>query len=139
MTYAAGRSLQTAIYDRLVSDAGIDALLAGAVFDDVPIDAPNLFVAIGPERVRGVGDSSGEGAVHELTISAVTRREGYLAAKAVAVAVSDSLAGTELTLARGRLVSLRFVRAETKRDKAEGTRRIDLIFRARTDDTGPRA
>ncbi|CTQ50908.1 DUF3168 domain-containing protein [Jannaschia donghaensis] len=136
MTYAAGESLQTAIFGRLIGDPVVDALLAGAVFDDVPTDAPDLFVAIGPEKTRGVADSGGHGAVHQLQISVVTRREGYLAAKTVAVAVSDALSSTDLTLARGRLVSLRFVRAEARRDKTEGTRRIDLIFRARTDDTG---
>lgn len=136
MTYAMGESLQTAIYAQLMSDLAVDTLLSGAVFDDVPTDAPDLFVALGPEKARGVGDSGGAGAVHQMTVSVVTRREGYLAAKAVAVAISDALSGTNLTLTRGRLVSLRFVRAEAKRDKTEGTRRIDLIFRARTDDTG---
>lgn len=136
MTYATGESLQTAIYAHLMSDPAVNELLAGAVFDDVPIDAPDLLVAIGPDRARGIGDSGGAGTVHQMTVSVVTRREGYLAAKAVAVAVSDALSGTDLSLTRGRLVSLRFVRADAKRDKTEGVRRIDMIFRARTDDTG---
>ncbi|SDZ30781.1 Protein of unknown function [Jannaschia faecimaris] len=136
MTYAMGESLQAAIYAHLIDDPSVDALLSGAVFDDVPTDAPDPFVAIGPERARGIGDSGGTGAMHQMTISVVTRRKGYLAAKAVAVAVSDALSRADLTLARGRLVSLRFVRAQAKRDKAEGARRIDLIFRARTDEPG---
>ncbi len=136
MSYAVGESLQTAIYARLMQDPKVSLLLAGAVFDDVPPDAPDLFVAIGSERATGVLDSAGAGAVHRLTISVVTRREGYLSAKAVAVAVSDALSGGGLDLDRGRLVSLRFVRADARRDRSEGTRRIDMIFRARTDDTG---
>ena len=136
MTYATGESLQMAIYGHLLSDPAIDTLLSGAIFDDVPTDAPDLFVAIGPEKTRGIGDSGGAGAIHELTFSVVTRRAGYLAAKAVAVAVSDALTAPDLALTRGRLVSLRFVRAEAKRDKTETARRIDLIFRARTDDAG---
>lgn len=135
MTYAVAESLQTAIYAHLMTDPAVDTLVEGAVYDDVPPDAPDLFVAIGAERATGVGDSGGAGAIHLLEISVVTRREGYLAAKAVAVAVSDALSGTDLTLARGRLVSLRFLRANAKRDKTEGTRRIDLTFRARTDDS----
>ncbi|WP_179379789.1 DUF3168 domain-containing protein [Jannaschia marina] len=136
MSYATGRSLQAAIYAHLSMDTGVTSAVADAIYDDVPEHAPDLFVALGPETTRGVSDSAGSGAIHQLRISVVTRREGYMAAKTAAVAVSDALQGADLTLDRGRLVSLRFVRAEAKRDKAEGTRRIDLTFRARTDDTG---
>lgn len=134
MTYAMSQNLQAAIYDRLASDPAIDALVGGAVFDFVPEAAPDLFVALGPERAVGVTDSSGSGAVHRLRISVVTRREGYLAAKKVAAAVSDAMAGPDLILSRGRVASLRFLRAEARRDKTEGTRRVDLWFRARTDE-----
>lgn len=134
MTYAMGESLQMAVYGRLAGDPSIDATVGGAVFDAVPEAAPDLFVALGPERVTGRSDSGGEGAIHEVRVSVVTRRGGYIAAKAVAALVCDSLLGTELAMTRGRLVSMRFLRAEARRDEGEGTRRIDLWFRARLDD-----
>ncbi len=134
MTYAMGESLQTAVYRRLAADPAIDATVAGAVYDAVPDAAPDLFVALGPEKATGLSDSGGEGAIHQMRVSVVTRRGGYVAAKAVAALVCDSLAGADLPLTRGRLVSMRFVRAEARRDEGEGTRRIDLWFRARLDD-----
>lgn len=134
MTYAMGASLQAAIYARLAGDQAIDAMVNGAIYDAVPEAAPDLFVAIGPERVTGRSDASGAGAVHQLQISVVTRRNGYSAAKSVAALVSDALDGAGLELGRGRLVSMQFQRAQARRDESETTRRIDLWFRARLDD-----
>lgn len=134
MTYAMGESLQVAVYGRIAGDPAIDAAVGGAVYDVVPDAAPDLFVALGPERVTGQSDSGGDGAIHQMRVSVVTRRGGYVAAKAVAAMVCDSLVGADLTLMRGRLVSMRFLRAEARRDEGEGTRRIDLWFRARLDD-----
>jgi len=134
MSYTMGESLQTAVYGRLIADPAVDALLGGAVFDSTPEAAPDLFVALGHERAVGISDASGQGAIHRMRVSVVTRREGYIAAKMVAAAVSDALVGNELPLTRGRLVSMRFLRADARRDEGEGIRRIDLWFRARTDD-----
>ncbi|UWQ16988.1 DUF3168 domain-containing protein [Jannaschia sp. M317] len=134
MTYAMGDSLQMAIYSRLSGDPAMDTLLGGAIYDAVPQSAPDLFVALGPERVRDASDKSGAGALHEMTISVVTTGDGYLAAKEAAALVSDTLLSGALTLTRGRVVYLRFLRARARRDRAEGTRRIDMTFRARLDD-----
>ena len=134
MTYALGASLQTAVYGRLASDPALDALVAGAVFDTIPDDAPDLFVAIGPERVSGRLDVTGSGAVHDISVSVVTRRGGYFSAKDAAGRVSEALTGSVLAMTRGRIVSIRFLRARTRRDEGEGTRRVDLWFRARVDD-----
>lgn len=134
MTYAMGESLQIALYDRITSDPEIDALVGGAVYDSVPDAAPDLFVAFGPEQVSGRSDATGNGAIHQVRISVVTRRNGYIAAKAVAARVSDALVNSAMPLSRGRLVSMRFIRAQARRDEGEGTRRIDLWFRASVDD-----
>lgn len=134
MTYAMGESLQVAVYARLASDTSLDALVKGAIYDSVPDLAPDLFVALGPEQVAGRSDVTGGGAVHQLRISVVTSRSGYIAAKAVAARVSDVLVDAALPLTRGRVVSMQFMRAQARRDEGEGTRRIDLWFRARVDD-----
>ncbi|MEM8822175.1 MAG: DUF3168 domain-containing protein [Pseudomonadota bacterium] len=133
MTYALGESLQMAVYSRLAGDSELDNLVDGAVFDAVPQAAPELFVALGPEKVQGRGDATALGAVHDLRVSVVTARDGFLAAKTVAARVSDLLRET-LPMARGRMVSMRFLKAQARRDEGEGTRRIDLWFRARLDD-----
>jgi hypothetical protein len=50
------------------------------------------------------------------------------------VAVSDALVGASLTLSRGVLVSLLFVKANARRIDEGDTRRIDMTFRARVQD-----
>ncbi|MEL6587052.1 MAG: DUF3168 domain-containing protein [Pseudomonadota bacterium] len=134
MTYAMGESLQMAVYSRLAGDPGLDDLIHGAVFDAVPERAPDLFVAMGPEQARAQSDVSGACSIHDIQLSVVTTREGYLAAKSVAGRVSDALSSSALTLTRGRVVSLRFLRARARRDKTQGTRRIDMWFRAHLDE-----
>lgn len=134
MTYALGESLQMAVYSRLAGDPSLDEAVGGAIFDAVPSSAPDLFVALGPEQARGRSDQSGQGAVHDIRISVVTIRDGYMAAKKVAGLVSDALVGMDLPMTRGRMVSMRFLKANARRDKGEGTRRIDLWFRARLDE-----
>lgn len=134
MTYAMSSGLQAAVYELLANDAALNAQVAGAVYDSVPESAPDLFVALGPEKASDRSDATAGGAIHQFRISVVTRRQGFMAAKEVAGRVSDALAEAALPLARGRVVSMRFLRAQAKRDEGEGTRRIDLWFRARLDD-----
>ena len=134
MTYAMGAELQRAIFERLTEDPLVRMLVQDAVFDAVPAVSPDLFIALGPERVTARADVSGGGAIHQVQLSVVTKRNGYSAAKTLAAAVSDALVDADLPLARGKVVSVIFQRAQARRDEGEGTRRIDLWFRARLDD-----
>lgn len=134
MSYAAGAALQAAVYQRLMADAALAALIGPAVFDAVPQGpVPGTYVTFGPEEAREAGDLSGGGAEHRFVVSVVTDAPGFRGAKAVAGAVSDALAGAELVLARGRLVGLWFDRARARREERAGLRRIDLTFRARVE------
>lgn len=54
-----------------------------------------------------------------------------MTAKTVAGEVSDALVDAPLSLARGSLVGLSFVRAAAKRLDSGDARRIDLTFKAR--------
>lgn len=134
MSYGVGAALQSAIFQRLTADTTLGSFVGTNIFDAIPPGPlPGLFVSLGPEEVSDSSDKSGHGATHIFTISVVTDAAGFQTAKDTASAVSDSLIDAELALTRGRLVSLRFLRAEAKR--ASGTRRIDLKFRARVEDT----
>ena len=73
------------------------------------------------------------GAEHDLAVAVVSEAQGFAAAKAAAAAVCDALLDADLALGRGRLVLLRFLRAQASRP-AGGARRIDLTFRARVED-----
>lgn len=132
MSYGSAAALQAAVFAALTGDAAVAALSGGAIHDALPPGpVPPLYVALGPERVREAADKTGAGAVHLFPVTVVSEAAGFAGAKALAVAVSDVLDGADLTLARGRLVSLRFQRARARR--VDGGREIELWFRARVD------
>lgn len=128
MSYAAAAALQTAVFQKLTAAT---ALAGVAIYDAVPPTPAGTFVLVGPEEVRDASDKSGAGAEHLLAISVVSDGTGFLSAKNIAVAISDELVGTSLTLTRGQLVSLLFLRASARRIDEGEVRRIDLTFRAR--------
>ena len=134
MSYGAGAALQAAVWQRLMADGALDALVGDAIYDSVPPGtATGTYVSLGPEDVKDAGSQAGGGALHEFVVSVVTDEAGFQAAKAVAAAVSDALAGAELVLSRGRLVGLWFLRARARRVEDGDVRRIDLTFRARVE------
>lgn len=135
MSYAISSALQTAIYQRLSGDATLGALVGMAIYDAVPSGPlPALYVTLGQERVRDRSDMTGAGAEHDLSVHVISDAPGFQQAKEAAAAISDALVDAGLSLTRGTLVGLRFLRARALRDTNAGTRRIELTFRARVDD-----
>ncbi len=135
MSYGAAAALQAAVYQRLMADTALDALVGSAIYDAVPPGtALGTYVSLGPEVVRDASSQTERGAVHEFSVSVVTDAAGFQNAKAVAAAVSDALTGATLVLARGHLVGLWFLRARARRVEEADVRRIDLFFRARIQD-----
>lgn len=134
MSYALAAPLQTAVYQRLVADTALQAVIGGAIYDAIPSGSlPAIYAALGPETVEEAGDAETSGAWHEFTVSVVTELAGFQQAKVAAAAISDALDDADLTLSRGRLVGLWFRRAKAARETG-GLRRIDLTFRARVED-----
>ncbi|WP_299041157.1 DUF3168 domain-containing protein [uncultured Tateyamaria sp.] len=135
MSYAVSAALQSAVFAAVASDIAVGDAVGDAVYDALPSGAlPSIYISIGPETVKVADDMTGSGAIHNFVVSVVTDVPGFFAAKEVAGAVCDVLHDADLTLNRGTLVSLRFERARAiKIDKGTG-RRIDLTFRARTED-----
>jgi len=130
MSYAAAAALQAAIFAHLSSApamAGVD------IFDAVPPTGTGTFVLIGPEEATDQSDASGAGAEHRMVISVIADADGFLAAKTIAVDIADRLGDAALTLSRGRLVALQFLRARAKRSRDGDLRRIDMTFRARVE------
>lgn len=136
MSYGMAAALQSAVYQHLLADNGVTALIGSAIYDAVPAgNLADTYVSLGPEDVRDRSDQSGTGAVHRFTVSVVTENAGFGAAKQVAAAVGDALKDADLTLSRGRMIGLWFERASARRSgKAGRIRRIDLRFRARLED-----
>ena len=135
MSYAISAALQGAIFATLSADPTLSGLIGGAIYDALPSGAlPPLYVSIGQEVVRQRNDSTGFGAEHRMTIKVVTEVAGFAAAKEVGGAICDALHEKPLTLSRGRLVSMKFVRAQASKIEKGAGRQVDLIFRARVED-----
>ena len=138
MTYALASHLQTAVYTALTDHMPLTDLVGAAIYDAPPAGPrPELYVALGPEQVRDRSDKTGDGAIHDITISVVSDMSGFARAKVVAGVISDLLHGADLTLGRGALVSLQFTRARAIRARSNAARRIDMTFRARVSDETP--
>lgn len=130
MSYGVAAALQAAVYGRLLAE-----LPGVAVHDALPAGAgAGTFVLIGPEEALDASDATGAGAEHRFTVSVVSDAAGFLQAKEIAVAISDALVDAPLTLTRGRLVGLRFQKAQARRLEQGAARRIDLRFAARVED-----
>lgn len=135
MSYGVSAALQTAIYQSLVADAALGALVGADIYDAIPSGTlPSLYVALGPEVVKDRSDKTGGGAEHEFSVSIVTDSAGFATAKQAAGAVSDALVDAELTLNRGTLIALNFYRAKAIRVGDADERRIDLTFKALVQD-----
>lgn len=127
MSYGSAAALQAAVFQRLVA-----ALPGVAVHDALPAGAGlGTFILLGPEEVVDASDITGPGEEHRFVVSILSDATGFLQAKETAVAVSDALVGAPLTLGRGRLVGLRFLKAQARRLDQGAARRIDLRFAAR--------
>ncbi len=136
MSYGVSAALQAAVFQRLAGDSALNGLVAGAIYDALPQGSlPPVYVTLGPEDAQVQSDVTGQGAWHRFTVSVVTETSGFHAAKEVAGAISDALVDAPLMLSRGHLNALNFYRARAQREGTGALRRIDLIFRARVDDT----
>ncbi|UWQ97000.1 DUF3168 domain-containing protein [Rhodobacteraceae bacterium M385] len=132
MSYAATAALQEAVFTALTMDSAVSMLTDDAIYDALPPGpVPSVYVSLGPERVRDASDVVGDGAVHDFPVTVVCDAAGFHAAKTIAAAVSDALIGADLTLARGSLTGLNFLRARARR-VGDG-REIEVWFRAMID------
>jgi hypothetical protein len=135
MTYAVSAALQKALFEHLSSDPALSGLVGSAIFDAVPAGAlPETFVSLGSEQVRDASDKTGDGALHRIQVTVRTQKPGFAGAKTIAVAISDALHNADLSLERGRLVYLRFVRADARRVDQSAGREIRMQFSARVED-----
>lgn len=134
MSYGLAAALQQAVYERLAADAALADEVGAAIFDTAPSGPlPALYVALGGEEVQDRSAQDAGGAQHDFTVSVVGGAAGFLPAKRAAAAISDALVDADLPLARGRLISLRFLRAVARQSGGGQARRIDLRFRARVE------
>lgn len=135
MSYGVSAALQSAVFGALTGAVAVTDLVGSDIYDAMPTGTvPSLYVSIGAETARAANDKTGDGAVHDIRIAVVTDVQGFAAAKAVAIAISDTLHDADLTLSRGQLIYLNFDRAVADRSDGGAGRTITLRFRARVED-----
>ena len=129
MSYGAAAALQAAVFGAL---SGAPALAGVLIVDAMPAQGVvGTFVLIGPEEVLDQSDKSGDGAEHRIVLSVISDASGFLTAKTLAGAVSDTLIDATPPLSIGRIVGIRFLKAVARRLADGDVRRIDLTFRVR--------
>ncbi|MGH1577209.1 DUF3168 domain-containing protein [Planktotalea sp.] len=123
--------LQSAVYDRLVANVELGAIVNAHIYDAMPAGpVPDLYVLIGEEVVKDSSDVSGAGSQHDVLISLISTADSFLTLKQAASAVWTALDSSDLVLSEGRVVGFWF-RASTAKRSSSGQRKIDLKFRAR--------
>ena len=138
MSYALSAALQAAVYARLSGDPQVTALTGRAIYDSLPAGAlPDTYVTLGPEDVTARSSRGVTGSRHDFVVSVHTDAAGFQAAKDIGGAISDALIDAPITLSRGTLSGLEFLRARARRQSSRPQRQIDLWFRARVDDDTP--
>lgn len=139
MTGSLSQSLQAALYEAMVSDPTLQQLIGANIFDDpVPVEGSKPspeYVTIGEESVRAAGSATSSGAIHDVNIIVNSATSGFKSSKDIAAAICDLLHEANLTLSRGHLVYLRFLRSRAKAGRPPLKRRISLTFRAFVEDT----
>ena len=138
MSYAMSAGLQGAVFDALSANAVLGAMVAGIY--DAPPDSPGTppvgtYITLGEEVARDRSSGSHTGAVLDFEVNIHSDFAGFSAAKAVAEVVVDTLLAAPLSMTRGRVVLLRFLKSRARRGAAPETRRIALVFRAILDDS----
>ena len=135
MSYALSGVLQTSVYQTLIGDPALQALIGTAIYDAVPSGVlPSTYVTLGPENATARTDRSGGATVHDFVVSVHTEDGGFQSIKDVAAAISDALVDAPLVMSRGSLSTLDFLRAKARRTSSGQMRQVDLWFRARVED-----
>lgn len=131
MSYAVSGALQAAVFTALTGNVAVMNLVGDHIYDAVPSGAlPNLYIALGEEKVRDLSSKTGAGALHDLSVDIHGDVAGFQAVKALAAAVCDALIDSKLTLSRGSLTGLQFKFARARKGISPDQRVINLTFRA---------
>ncbi|MEM9715866.1 MAG: DUF3168 domain-containing protein [Pseudomonadota bacterium] len=122
-------AVQTFLYDQLVNDAALTALVGANIFDALPSgDAPDLSVLIGAEIVIDASDKTANARLHQVEIDLMSTAAGFSNLKDVAAAVRQALERASGPAGDGIVTRIRFKRAQSSRETSEGMRRIRLRF-----------
>lgn len=131
---SASWALQKSIYQALSGDAGVTANLGeGRIFDDPPQRSTMPYVTFGQTTIRDWSTGSEPGDEHVVTLHVWSRTDGRREVHDIMHAVRDALHDRDLSLEAHRLVSLRHVLSEARRDPDSDTYHGIVRLRALTE------
>ena len=127
-------ALRKAIRLQLTGDAALVAKLGGPnVFDEAPREAIPPYVAFGDSSLRDLSTSTDRSAEQFAVLNVWSLQRGLREALDIADRVAALLDDAALALDGHRLVNLRLVALETKREGNGRFARASLRFRAVTE------
>jgi hypothetical protein len=127
-------ALRKAIRARLLSDAPLVAALGGPkIYEEAPQGAATPYALFMDAQMRDWSGALSRGAEQFVTIAVVSTQRGLGPALGVAQQIADLLDEALLSLEGHRLVDLRFVSMDTKRDVSGRFARVGILFRATTE------
>jgi hypothetical protein len=137
----ASLTLQVAIYQRLVADAAVMAIVGPRVFDEVPTGAAKPYVSFGPEQVLISRGQDTDGSDIAVQLDAWSSGPGRIEVKQLAIAIRAALDRAPLDLAgldakwgaAQRLVNLEIEQTRYLREQEGRVWHAALIFRAITE------
>lgn len=130
-------SLRAVVYQHVVSDASLAALLGDArVYDEPPRAAAAPYVALGGVETRDLSGDAAPAQEHLFALEVVSREGGLAEALKVADRLVRRLDGAALTPEGHSLASLAWRFTDSGRAAENGSRRATVSFRAVTEPLG---
>lgn len=130
----AALSLQQAMRQALLADAGLIALLGGAhVHDEVPRGEQPLSVSFGAIETRDWSVMDQKCHEHFITLDVATNQRGRTKAQAISDRIEAVLDNASLVLTDHRLVNLRVMFWSVSRSRNDKAFGATLRFRAATE------
>ncbi len=134
MADTASWQLRQAIYQALVSDAGLAGLLGGGrIYEHVPHGVGYPYVTFGPSVVRDWSTATEGGEEHLLTFHVWSGEPGIKEVEAIVAALRAALDGASLSMTNHRLVNLRYEQSEVRRGGEAAPYQAIVRYRAVTE------
>jgi hypothetical protein len=134
MSASAIIALRKAIRARLLGDAALVGALGGSkVFDEAPRSADPPYALFAETQLRDLSADLSRGAEQFFTLAVVSTARGLSGAPEISHRLITLLDEAPLALEGHALVDLRFVSLETRRDPGGRFARVNLRFRAATE------
>lgn len=128
-------ALRRAILARLVSDAALVGALGGAkVFEEAPRNVEPPYVLFADAQMRDWSAQESRGAEQLLVLSVISEQRGTREGLELAQRLIDLMDEAPLVLEGHVLVDLRFSSSEAKREQNGRLARVNLRFRAMTEE-----